>query len=242
MYILTLGMVKALVLLLRGDPGAARRLVCRAHKRTPDESPLGARYCWLLVAGAIRAVDGDVEGAVDLLARLLAEPLPPTIPEVMLMHPHAIRAALHVGDPNLADRLVAVVEAVRPLNDHVIATGRALLAESAGELERAAEEFADAAARWHDFGVPYEEAQALLGPGALPGSTRQRRRRRQRPSPPPARSSRGSAPSRRSRRRGPLWPRLASRAPSERAAREPSARRVRERRRSGSALHAAAPA
>ena len=96
---------------------------------------------------------------------LLARPLPPTSPEVVLMHPHAIRAALRVGDPNLADRLVAVVEAVRPLNDHVIATGRALLAESAGELERAAEEFADAAARWHDFGVPYEEAQALLGQG-----------------------------------------------------------------------------
>ena len=163
--ILTLGMVKALVLLLRGDPAAARRLVVWAHKRTPDGSPREALYSWRLVAGVTEAVEGDAEGAVDLLTRLLAEPLPPSSPEVVLMHPHAIRAALRVGDPNLADRLVAVVEAVRPFNDHVIATGRALLTESAGELERAAEEFAGAAARWHDFGVPYEEAQALLGQG-----------------------------------------------------------------------------
>ena len=163
--ILEVGMAKALVRLLRGDPAAARRLVCWARKRTSDESSLGVLYCWLLVAAATEAVMGHAKGAVDLLTRLSAEPLPPTWPEVVLMHPHAIRAALRVGDPTLAGRLVAIVEAVRPLNDHVIATGRALLAESAGELERAAEQFADAAARWHDFGVPYEEAQALLGQG-----------------------------------------------------------------------------
>ena len=34
-----------------------------------------------------------------------------------------------------------------------------------GEREAAAIGFADAAARWHDFDVPYEEAQALLGQG-----------------------------------------------------------------------------
>ena len=163
--ILTLGMVKALVLLLRGDSAAARRLVLWARKRTPGESPREARYSWRLVAGVTAAVEGDAVGAGDLLTRLLADPLPPSSPEVTLMHPHAIRAALRVGDPDLADGLVAVVEAVRPFNDHVIATGRALLAESAGELDRAAEEFADVVARWHDFGVPYEEAQALLGQG-----------------------------------------------------------------------------
>jgi hypothetical protein len=47
----------------------------------------------------------------------------------------------------------------------VAATGRAIIADARGEHEAAAAGFADAAARWHDFGVPYEEAQALLGEG-----------------------------------------------------------------------------
>ncbi len=163
--ILTLGMVKALVLLLRGDPAAARRLVCWAHKRTPDESPREALYSWRLVAGVTEAVEGDAEGAVDTPDEAVGGA---TAAE--LARGRADASACDPGrtsrrDPHLADRLVAVVEAVRPFKDHVIATGRALLAESAGELERAAEEFADAAARWHDFGVPYEEAQALLGQG-----------------------------------------------------------------------------
>ena len=44
-------------------------------------------------------------------------------------------------------------------------TSSALLAEATGDVREAADRFADAAARWHDFGVPYEEAQALLGQG-----------------------------------------------------------------------------
>ena len=39
------------------------------------------------------------------------------------------------------------------------------IAAARGEHEAAAAGFADAAARWRDFGVPYEEAQALLGQG-----------------------------------------------------------------------------
>ena len=56
-------------------------------------------------------------------------------------------------------------EPLRPLNGHVLVTGRALLAENRGDLEPVAEEFGEAAHLWHDFGVPYEEAQALLGQG-----------------------------------------------------------------------------
>ncbi len=39
----------------------------------------------------------------------------------------------------------------------------ALLAEARGEQAQATAGFVAAAARWHDFGVPYEEGQALLG-------------------------------------------------------------------------------
>ena len=48
---------------------------------------------------------------------------------------------------------------------HTGVTCRAPLAEARGEHETAAAGFADAAARWHGFGVPYEEGHALLGQG-----------------------------------------------------------------------------
>jgi hypothetical protein len=40
-----------------------------------------------------------------------------------------------------------------------------LLAETSGAHEAAAARFAGAAVGWSDFGMPYEEAQALLGQG-----------------------------------------------------------------------------
>ena len=47
----------------------------------------------------------------------------------------------------------------------VRAYGEALVEEARGEPEAAAAGFADAADLWHGVGVPYEEAQALLGQG-----------------------------------------------------------------------------
>jgi hypothetical protein len=52
-----------------------------------------------------------------------------------------------------------------PIHRCVAGYGEALLAESGGEHEMAAAGFADVATRWHGFGVPFEEAQALLGQG-----------------------------------------------------------------------------
>ena len=51
----------------------------------------------------------------------------------------------------------------RVRSERVLITCRALTAEARGAHEAASAGFVDAAARWHDFGVPYEEAQALLG-------------------------------------------------------------------------------
>ncbi|HEY5169077.1 MAG TPA: AAA family ATPase [Thermoleophilia bacterium] len=163
--IITLGMVKALVLLLRGDCSEARRLASWAEERTRNDSPGAARYCWQLVAGVAEAHEGQSEAAVRHLGALSTEPLPPNSPEVVLMHPHAIRAAVAVGASRLAGELVGVVGAVRPVNDLVIAAGRALLAENVGELDGGVDKFVAAGRGWRDFGVPYEEAQALLGQG-----------------------------------------------------------------------------
>jgi hypothetical protein len=42
---------------------------------------------------------------------------------------------------------------------------RALLAEASSKHKAAARDYADVAAHWRDFGVPYEEAHALLRQG-----------------------------------------------------------------------------
>jgi len=51
------------------------------------------------------------------------------------------------------------------LNDHVLCTVRAQLAEHAGDLGEAATAYVDVAARWHEFGNVPERAHALLGEG-----------------------------------------------------------------------------
>jgi len=61
---------------------------------------------------------------------------------------------------DLAEVLIEGIEPVYALGEHALITAKALLDEHAGRP--AAAGFA-AAARWHGFGVPYEEAQALFG-------------------------------------------------------------------------------
>jgi class 3 adenylate cyclase/tetratricopeptide (TPR) repeat protein len=75
------------------------------------------------------------------------------------------RMAMSLGRPDLAASLAAPVGLVTPFHDYVRGTVAALAAEAEGRTAEAAAGFAAAAAGWRDFGVPYEEAQALLGQG-----------------------------------------------------------------------------
>ena len=84
--------------------------------------------------------------------------------DVMFVPP-AVRIAVAGGDVRLAERLLEQVKPVFPSNQHVVVSARAAIAECRGECVAAAAGFADAASRWHDFGVPYEEGHALLGQG-----------------------------------------------------------------------------
>ena len=131
------------------------------------------------VAGPAQGLRRDTQaaGGSDFIARL----------------PQAVRTSLAAGDAHLADVLMEDIEPIYPLGEHALVTARALLDESAGRQRPAATGFADAAARWHGFGVPYEQAQALLGQGRCLLALG-RRPKRQRRSRPPARSSRGWAP------------------------------------------------
>lgn len=79
--------------------------------------------------------------------------------------PSELRAAGELGDFDLARRLGAKTIASRPLDSHILVLLSALETEHDGRLEQAARRYAEAASRWRAFGVPYEEAHALLGQG-----------------------------------------------------------------------------
>ena len=76
-----------------------------------------------------------------------------------------VRTALALGDRELAERLAAGVEPPLPYADHAGVAVNAALAEARGDLQAAADGYADAADRWQRFGVVPEQAFALLGQG-----------------------------------------------------------------------------
>ena len=121
-------------------------------------------YC-LVPAAFTRHQLGDDVAALRLLSEVeVAHGFNPDARYAELIT-EGMRIALACDARNQATRLIEGLEPVVPLYEHILATADALLAEHAGEHEAAAAGFAGAASRWHDFGVPYEEAQALLGQG-----------------------------------------------------------------------------
>jgi tetratricopeptide (TPR) repeat protein len=76
-----------------------------------------------------------------------------------------LRTALATGDAELAKRLVHGLEPRYPLDEHALCAAHAQLTEHAGEHADAATLYAEAAARWEEFGNVPERAHALLGQG-----------------------------------------------------------------------------
>jgi tetratricopeptide (TPR) repeat protein len=117
------------------------------------------------IVAAVRMGLGGAETSLDLLRACGETPQAAGGSDFIARLPQAVRTSLAAGDAHLADVLMEDIEPIYPLGEHALVTARALLDESAGRQRPAAAGFADAAARWHGFGVPYEQAQALLGQG-----------------------------------------------------------------------------
>ena len=81
------------------------------------------------------------------------------------MVPDAVRTALACGALDVAEDLRHRGDGGLPIQRMVMKTGGCLVAAGSGGLDEASAGFAEMALRWRDFGVPYEEAQALLGQG-----------------------------------------------------------------------------
>jgi tetratricopeptide (TPR) repeat protein len=112
-----------------------------------------------------RAALGQNEASAALLGEVDAFPGARGIASVCGLLPDMVRTAVGIGDLQLAERLVSGVESPYPYGAHAIVAASAALAEARGDLQAAADAYADAADRWEQFGVVREQAFALLGQG-----------------------------------------------------------------------------
>jgi tetratricopeptide (TPR) repeat protein len=119
----------------------------------------------LASAASARLASGQKEQARELLAELEQTPGAREIPYYARQLPLMLRTAVAAGDSELAQRLVDGLEPVFPLREHALCAARAQLAEHSGNHGGAAALYADAAARWQEFGNIPERAYALLGQG-----------------------------------------------------------------------------
>ena len=149
----------------RGEADLARPFVVWLERHGLSSEIPWIRAYALLTAAPVRLHLGDAGAALELLDEWEARPRPGSGPNYVAYLPEAVRTALAGGDDCLAARLADGIESVLPMQRNVLATTQGLLAERRGEHEAAAGAFAAAASCWHDFEMPHEEAQALLGRG-----------------------------------------------------------------------------
>jgi len=122
-------------------------------------------YLALTTTASARAALGQRTQAADLLRELEATPAARGSANYAANLPTMVRTALTLGDPVLAERLVAEVGPDSPYQEHAVAAVKAALAEADGDLETAVGRYSDAASRWQAFGVVPEQGFALLGQG-----------------------------------------------------------------------------
>jgi len=149
------------MLAARGEPEEAKPFIeWLLEHGGASEAPSDS--AWALVAAII--VDSAL-GQSQVACGLLRDLRRYRVFDYVEFFPTVIRAALNAGDRDLATGLTQDLTPLTPMHEHIQTTCQALLDETHDKREAAAAGFADAASRWHDFGVPYEEAQAFLGQG-----------------------------------------------------------------------------
>jgi class 3 adenylate cyclase len=144
----------------KAGPGEVDWLVENAHAQGAADSSTFA------IASAAAALATDrPEEACALLAELEQSRGSHRTPAYARLLPAMIRTALTAGDPALAERLSDSLKPHYPAHEHAHCAARAQLAEHGGDHQDAATLYAEAAARWQQFGNVPEHAHALLGQG-----------------------------------------------------------------------------
>jgi hypothetical protein len=119
----------------------------------------------LAAVAAARLGAGLHEQACGLLAELEQTPGASETTYYARQLAAMVRTALAADDPELAQRLADGLEPRYRLREHALCAARAQLAEAVGDRPKATKLYAEAAARWEEFGNMHERAHALLGQG-----------------------------------------------------------------------------
>jgi len=158
-------MVQVRILTLRGQAAQVANTLDSLEATTREAGQVDDLVNNLVAAALARAALGQDDQAATLLVEIEGRPGARATSEYAAFLPAMVRTAVTLGNRKLAQRLVAGVEPRTPCAEHALAAANAALAEARGELEAAAEGYADAAERWQAFGVVPEQAFALLSQG-----------------------------------------------------------------------------
>ena len=152
-------------LTLRGRAGQAAELLDWLESTSREMGSSDMFATGFAATACARASLGQDQAATALLVEL--EQMP-EIRESSVYHgklPSMVRTAIGLGDAALAKRLASGFEPPYPLAEHALVAANAALSEARGDLQSAADAYADAAVRWERFGMVPEHAFALLGQG-----------------------------------------------------------------------------
>ena len=156
--------VQARVASLCGGDDVAELLDRLEHSARRSEDP-DSVVGGLGSSALARAELGQERTAVALLTELEAYPGARVNENYPVLLAAMVRAALRIGERDLAERLVAALEPWTPYAKHALRAAEAAMMEARGDLQAASDAYADAADRWERFGVVPEQAFALLGQG-----------------------------------------------------------------------------
>jgi class 3 adenylate cyclase len=144
-----------------GASGIADWLVDAA--RTQALSDMTVEVLASVAAARLAAAEPDQARA--LLTEIEQTPGARSTPYYSRQLASMLRTALAAGDPDLAHRLADGIEPRYPVREHALCAAHAQLAEHTRDHAEAATLYAEAAARWQEFGNVRERAYALLGQG-----------------------------------------------------------------------------
>jgi class 3 adenylate cyclase/tetratricopeptide (TPR) repeat protein len=156
---------RARILALRGQSGQAAEVLDWLELQARGTKDPQIVVSGLGSSALVRAGLGQDKIAVALLADLESYPSARDNPNYPVFLPAIVRAALGMGETELAERLVSGIDPPYPYAEHSLVAANAALTEARGDPQAAADAYADAAVRWERFGVPPEQGFALLGQG-----------------------------------------------------------------------------
>jgi class 3 adenylate cyclase/tetratricopeptide (TPR) repeat protein len=152
------------VLALRGSAAEAATLVAAGLPAAWEVGDPQLTIPLLQAEALVQARLGNQRRVTDALLeieRITAE----TTALIVSFAADIVRLAVGTGDLDLAQRLLAANPGMPGRSEHIVATGRALIAEAEGRFDDALEGFRDAAERWAGYGHVIEHGQALIGVG-----------------------------------------------------------------------------